>query len=143
MTPPPPAEDANIRAALRFEHVDHVLQVLDMTALVRAQRDRMHIFLYRRVDNFRHRAVMAQMDDFGTRGLQDTAHDINRRVVTIEQARRGDKAKLQRLTRARWNSDHLFRCGTHYESLDGIIGVAFYGGLNYLTFTLTSTTECG
>ena len=112
-----------------------------MTALVGAQGNRMCVFLHRRVDDFRHRTVMAEMNNFGTGCLQDSTHDINRRIVTIEQTRRGYETNLQRFARTRGDSDHFFLRGTHSGSLNGINMVALCGVLNYLTFTLTSTTE--
>ncbi len=67
-----------------------------MAALVGAQRDRMHIFLDRGVDDFGDRTIVTEVDDFGARGLQDAAHDIDRGIVPIEQAGRGDEANLAR-----------------------------------------------
>jgi len=34
------------------------------------------------------------VDHFGARGLQDAPHDVDRRVVAVEQARRGDERIL-------------------------------------------------
>jgi hypothetical protein len=84
---------------------------------------------------------MAEMNHFGTRRLQDATHDIDGGIVPIEQARSGHEAYLKRFARTRWDRDYLFRCGTHSQGLNGIILVALCGVLNYLTFTLTSTTE--
>ena len=46
------------------------------------------------VDDLVDRAVVAEVDHLGARGLQDAAHDVDRRVVAVEQARRRDEADL-------------------------------------------------
>jgi hypothetical protein len=88
------AEDADVRAAARLQQVDHVLEVLDVAALVRADRDALHVLLQRRGDDLVDRAVVAEVDHLGAHPLQDAPHDVDRRVVAVEQARRGDEAHL-------------------------------------------------
>ena len=46
------------------------------------------------LDHLVHRAVVAEVDHLRAGGLQDAAHDVDRRVVAVEQARRGDEADL-------------------------------------------------
>ena len=42
-------------------------------------------------DDLLHRAVVPEMHDLGPGGLEDPAHDVDRGVVPVEQARRGDE----------------------------------------------------
>ena len=77
-----------------LEQVDHVLEVLDVAALVGADGDALHVFLQRGGDDFVDAAVVAQVDHFGAHALQDAPHDVDRRVVAVEQARGGDEAHL-------------------------------------------------
>ncbi len=37
---------------------------------------------------------VAEVDDLGAGGLQDAAHDVDRRIVAVEQRRGGDEAHL-------------------------------------------------
>ena len=37
---------------------------------------------------------MAQMDNLRSSGLKNTPHDVDRRVMPVKQARRGDEAQL-------------------------------------------------
>jgi hypothetical protein len=83
-----------VRAAALFEQVDHVLEVLDVAALVAADGNALHVFLQRGGDDFVHAAVVAEVDHLGAHALQDAPHDVDGRVVAIEQARRGDEAHL-------------------------------------------------
>jgi hypothetical protein len=69
--------------------VDQVFKVFDMPTLVRADCDGVCIFLDSSIHDFLHRSIVSQVDYFGTAGLQDTAHDIDSRIMAIEQARRG------------------------------------------------------
>ena len=45
-------------------------------------------------DHLVDRAVVAEVDHLGARGLQDAAHDVDRRVVAVEKGRGGEKADL-------------------------------------------------
>ena len=84
-------EHADPGAAPLAEHVHHVLEVLDVPALVGAHRDRMGVLVERGDDDLFHRAVVSEMDDFGARRLEDPAHDVDGRVVSVEQACRRDE----------------------------------------------------
>ena len=86
------AEHADRRAAALAEHVHHVPEVLDVAALVGAHRDRMGVLVERRDDDLLHRPVVPEVHHLGPRGLEDPAHDVDRGVVPVEQARRGDEA---------------------------------------------------
>ncbi len=81
------------------KHVDHVLEILDVAALVRTERDRVGVFLQRGAHDVLDAAVVAQMDHLGALRLDQAAHDVDRRVVAVEQARRGDEAQRRRFGR--------------------------------------------
>ena len=76
------------------QQIDHVFEVFDMAALVRADGNALHIFLQSGSHHLVDRAVVAQMDDLGAHALEDAAHDIDGRVVAVKQAGSGDKAHL-------------------------------------------------
>ena len=88
------AEDPDIAGATLTQQVDHVLEELDVAALIGADGDALHVFLDRGRDHFLDRAVVAQVNDLGARGLKDAADDVDRGVMTVEQARRGHEADL-------------------------------------------------
>ena len=88
------AEHLDMSSAARAQQLDHVLEELDVPALIGRHGDALHVLLQRRGDDLIDRAVVPQMNYFGARGLQDAAHDVDRRVVAVEQARRRDEADL-------------------------------------------------
>src|SRR5690606_37480673 len=73
------------------EQFDQVFEVFDVSALVGADRDSLDVFFEGGVYDLTHRPVVSQVDDFGSLRLQDAAHDVDRRVVPVEQAGRGDE----------------------------------------------------
>src|SRR5690348_16519282 len=85
------AEHADMAGALLLEHVDHVLEVLDVAALVGRHGDRVGILLQRGAHHVLDRAVVAEVDHLRALGLDDPPHDVDRCVVAIEQAGRGDE----------------------------------------------------
>jgi hypothetical protein len=87
-------EYPDLLPARLLQPVVHVLQVLDVTALIRGHGDRVCVFLNRTVHDLVHRPVMTQMDDFGAARLQDPPHDVDRCVVPVEQRRRRDDPDL-------------------------------------------------
>jgi hypothetical protein len=87
-------EHLDLRAAAFAQQVDHVLEVLDVTALIAADRDALHVFLQGRGHDLVDRTVVTEVDHFGTHALQDAPHDVDGRVMPVEQARRGDEAHL-------------------------------------------------
>ena len=90
------AVDADVFAAALAQQIDHVLEELDVPALVRADRDALHVFLQRRGDDLLDRAIVTQMNHFNAHALQNAPHDVDRRIVPVEQRRRGDEAHLVR-----------------------------------------------
>ena len=90
------AENLHMTRTIGAQQVDHVLEVLDMTALIGRHRDALHIFLQRAVDHLAHRAVMTQMYDLAAHALQNAPHDVDRRIMAVEERGRGDEPDLVR-----------------------------------------------
>ncbi len=67
-----------------------------MAALVGGNGDGLGVLLDCGVDDFLDRTVVAEVDDLGALGLEDPAHDVDRRVVTVEERGGGDEADLVR-----------------------------------------------
>ena len=65
-----------------------------MAALVRRDGDAVRVFLQGAGDDLLDRTVVPEVDHFASGGLQDAAHDVDRRVVAVEQARGRDEAHL-------------------------------------------------
>ena len=88
------AEHFDILAAARLEQVDHILEELDMAALIGGDRNAVRIFLEGGIDDFLNRAVMAEMNDLNPGGLEDAAHDVDGGVVAVEQRGGSDETDL-------------------------------------------------
>ena len=56
-----------------------------MAALIRGDCDRLHIFLNGGIDDLLHGAVVPEMNDLDTGGLQHPSHDIDRGVMAVEK----------------------------------------------------------
>ncbi len=80
------AENADVPAAVGAQQVEHVLEVLHVPALIRADGDPLDILLQRRPDDFVDGAVMAEVHDLGAAALKQPTDDVNRCIVAIEQA---------------------------------------------------------
>ena len=85
-------EHLDIGAAVLGQQVDHVPEVLHVAALVGTDGDGMGVLLDGRRHHFVHRAVVAQVNDLGAGGLEDSPHHVDRGIVAVEQAGRGDEA---------------------------------------------------
>ena len=79
------AEHLDVLTAARAQRVDHVLEVFDVATLVARHGNALHVFLQRGVDHLVHRAVMPEVDHLAAHRLQDAPHDVDRRVVPVEQ----------------------------------------------------------
>jgi hypothetical protein len=87
----PAAEHLDVPSALLLEKFHQIGEVLDVPALVRADGHALDVLLDGGADDLADRAVVAEVDDLGTLRLQDAAHDVDRGVVPVEQARGGDE----------------------------------------------------
>src|SRR5665647_1298616 len=65
------AKDLNVRAATGFEQVHHVLEVLDMPALIGADGNTLRIFLQGGGHHLFHAAVVPEVNHLGAHALQD------------------------------------------------------------------------
>ncbi|GAA2856990.1 hypothetical protein GCM10020220_052790 [Nonomuraea rubra] len=63
-----------------------------MAALVGADRHTLDVLLDGRGDDLVHRTVVPEVDDLGPLGLEDAPHDVDRRVVPVEQGCCGHEA---------------------------------------------------
>ncbi len=88
------AEHLDVGAAACFQQVDHVLEILDVAALVGADRDALDVFLQGGRHHVVDATVVAQVDHLGAHALQDAPHDVDRRVMPVEQAGGRDEADL-------------------------------------------------
>ena len=68
-----------------------------MTALIRADRDSVSVFLDGGADNFPHRPVVTQVYDLYPGRLKNTPHDVDGHVMPVEQARGSNETKRNRL----------------------------------------------
>jgi hypothetical protein len=64
-----------------------------MPALIGANSNGIGVFLNGRLDNLLHRSIVREVYDLGAACLQNSAHNIDCRVVAVEKARCGDKAE--------------------------------------------------
>jgi hypothetical protein len=76
-----------------------------VAALVRRDRDAVRVLLKRAGHDLLDRAVVAEMDYFAAGRLQDAPHDVDRRVVAVEQAGGSDETDLM----LRFDDRRLFR----------------------------------
>jgi hypothetical protein len=88
------AEDLDVLAAVLAQQVDHVLEEFDVPALVGRDRNALHVFLQRGIDDLAYRAVVPEVDDLGAGGLENPPHDVDRRIVAVEKRRSGDETHL-------------------------------------------------
>ena len=64
-----------------------------MPTLIRADGDSIDIFLNGSIYDFLDRAIVGEMNDLGTTGLQDTAHDVDGGIMPIEKTCSSNEAK--------------------------------------------------
>ena len=86
-------DNADMLGTLLTQHVDHVLEIFVMAALISRASDAVRIFLNGRANDFRYRAVVPEVDHFRTVLLQQAANDVDSRVVPVEQGRRADETQ--------------------------------------------------
>ena len=84
----------NVTATILHQQVFHILEELQVAALVGGDGDALYVFLDGAFHDLRHRPVMSQVDDLGTLGLQQPPHDVDRGIVSVEQRRGSDEANF-------------------------------------------------
>jgi hypothetical protein len=67
------------------EEVNHILEELDVSALVAAYPDGLRVFLNSRFNDFRDSSIMAEVNYLSACPLKDPSHDVDGRVVTVEK----------------------------------------------------------
>ena len=90
------AEDPHVPRLPLAEHVQHVPEVLDVPALVGADRDPVHVLVDGGGHHLLDGAVVAEVDHLRPRCLEEPPHDVDRRVMAVEEAGGGDEAKGER-----------------------------------------------
>ena len=90
------AKHLDVFATTLAQQVDHVFEVFNMSTLVGADGDALHVFLQSRSHDFIDRTVVPQMDDLSAHALQDAAHDVDGGIVSVKQTRGGDEAHFLR-----------------------------------------------
>lgn len=110
------AKDTDVAGTALAQHVDHVLEVLHVAALVTGQGDAIGVFLQRGADHVFDRAIVSEMDHFGALTLNQPAHDVDRGVMAIEQAGCSDEAQRSLFAGARTGGQLLVGGRAHAGS---------------------------
>ena len=64
-----------------------------MPSLVGGKGDAVGVLFHRGFRDFLHRAVVSEVDDFRSFLLEDAPHDVDGRVVAVEERGGGDEAE--------------------------------------------------
>ena len=80
------AEHLDMVGAALTQLIDHVAKIFHVTTLVTGDGNGVGVFLDGRANDIQYAAVVAQVDDLAALRLDQPPHDIDGRVVTIEQA---------------------------------------------------------
>ncbi len=86
-------DHADVVAAALPQHVDHVREVFVVAALVRADRHRVRVFLYRGAHNVSDTAVVPKVHDLGAMRLQEPPDHVYGGVVAVEEGGGGYEAQ--------------------------------------------------
>ena len=87
--PAPPAVDAHVAAPPGAQAVEQVGEVLHVAALVGADGHGLNVFGHHGGGHLVDRTVVAEVDDLGPLTLEEPAHDVDGRVVAVEEGGRG------------------------------------------------------
>src|SRR5262249_23156683 len=88
------APDFHITRAVFIEQVFHVLEILDVTALVRAHANGLRALLQNRFDHVAHGSIVTEVDHFRAEILQNSAHDVDTGIMSVEKTGRSDDANV-------------------------------------------------
>ena len=72
------------RTAL-VQEIAHILEILNMPALIACHSNRLRIFLHGSIYHLSNRAVMPQVNYFCACGLNNTTHDIDCSIMSIKE----------------------------------------------------------
>src|SRR5690606_16558730 len=75
----------NVFSTSFFQQIIHVFKILHMSPLITCHCDGMSIFFNGTVHNLVNTAVVAKVNDLCTTGLNDSSHDIDGCIMTIEK----------------------------------------------------------
>ena len=90
------AEHLDVAGLALTEAVNHVAKELQVAALVGTHRDGGGVLLNGGVHDLAYRAVVPQVNHLGPLPLEDAPHDVDRRVVAVEQTGGGNDAGRER-----------------------------------------------
>ena len=96
------AVDADMGHARLREPLHEILEEFHVPALIGRDRNRVRDFFDRRLDDLLDAPVVAEMDDFGALTLQQSPHDIDRGIVTVEERCRRDDANGELVASSTW-----------------------------------------
>jgi len=91
---PTPSEDLHVRRPPPIEEFAHVFEELHVAALVGRHRDPLDVLLNRRVHDLVHRSVVAEVDDLDPEVLKQPTHEVDGRVVPVEERGGGDETDV-------------------------------------------------
>lgn len=100
-------EHLDVGTAALAQQVDHVLEVLDVAALVAGDRDALHVFRQGSGDHLVDGTVMSEVHDLDAMRLQDAAHDVDGSIVAVEQRSGRHEAHLVGRPRRRVGGEGL------------------------------------
>ncbi|CAE6919955.1 hypothetical protein R70199_04831 [Paraburkholderia domus] len=90
---PATAEHLDTLAATRTQQIDEITEVFVVAALIAGYGDAVGVFVQCGGSDFFDRAVVAEVDHLDAARLQDAPHDVDRRVVAVEQGSSGDETQ--------------------------------------------------
>ncbi len=76
--------NSDVSVATFEKQIVHIFKKFNVAALVTGDGNALSIFLYGAIHNFLYRAVVTQMNHFGTGRLNNSTHDIDGRIMTVE-----------------------------------------------------------
>jgi hypothetical protein len=110
-----PAEDLDVAGAHLDQPVLEVAEVLDVAALVGADRHALDVLLQGRRDDVLDAPVVAEVHHLGPLRLQHPAHDVDGGVVAVEQARRRHEAdRVRGHVQRHGGSSRRWQCPSRY-----------------------------
>src|SRR5690606_38264641 len=88
--PAPSTEYFDMARTPLLQQVVHIPEILIVSPLVGGHGNGLDVLLNRTVNYLGHTAVMPQMDHLCPGGLENPSHDVNGRIMTVEEGSRGN-----------------------------------------------------